>query len=92
MNRQQLKALLAANDARLAAEATKPPVPDTRSARYRRKAQPSLAKPAHHRPEFEEAFTELSKTHKLTKVLSDFGVSAGARAGQIAQSRKSVKA
>ena len=70
MNRQQLKTLLAANDARLAAEAAKPPTPDTRSGRYRRKVRPLRAKPVHHRPEFEDAFAEWQKTHTLTKVVS----------------------
>ena len=79
MNRQQLKALLAANDARLVAEATKVPVPDTRIGRYRRGPQPPQAKPTHRRPEFEEAFAEWQKTHAVTKVLSQFGVSARAR-------------
>ena len=79
MNRQQLKTLLAANDARLAAEAAKPPTPDTRSGRYRRKARPLRANPVRHRLEFEEAFAEWQKAHAVTKVLSQFGVSARAR-------------
>jgi hypothetical protein len=79
MNRQQLKALLAANDARLAAEAARVGVPDTRGARYRRKSQPRRSSQGLQRPDFGEACTEWEKTHSVTKVLSQFGVSARAR-------------
>lgn len=77
MNRQQLKALLAANDARLGAEAARAAIPDTRSARYRRKAVPRPVKPT--LPEFGKAFAEWEKSHALTKVLSQFGESERAR-------------
>lgn len=90
MNRQQLKALLAANDARLAAEAARAEIPDTRSAQYRRKPAQRRVKPA--LPNFSKAFAKWEKTHTLTKVVSQFGASASARVGQIAQFSKPVKA
>ena len=79
MNRQQLKALLAANDARLAVEAARAAAPDTRGARYRRNPQPCRPSRGLQRPDFGEACTEWEKTHAVTKVLSQFGVSARAR-------------